>query len=304
MIAWLAYATVSVVWGSTFLAIAYAIDAFTPFGLSAARFLPAGLLALLIGRARRERLPSLRELPHVALPGVLLLTVCMALIAVAERRVTSGVAASLGATVPLFLAAMEPRGLGARGWLGLGVGFAGVLVLLWPAGAGPDPGGAALLVASAAIWSFGTLYGKRHTVRAGHFTQVGVEMLAGGAASLAAALATGGITHAPVRTASAAALGYLLVFGSIVAYSAYIHLTRAWPSARAGTYAYWNPVIGVLLGCVLRGEPLHARAVPGLALILAGVAAMQVPATWLRVARPWPFRASPPRDTLDAAPGE
>jgi len=281
MMAWLSYATVSIVWGSTFLGIAYAIDAFTPFGLSAARFIPAGLIALAIARARREPLPSWREVPHIAMPGVLLLTVCMALIAVAERRVSSGVAAALGATVPLFLAVMEPRGLEIRGWVGLGVGFAGVLVLLWPAGAGPDLGGSLLLVTSAAIWSFGTLYGRRHATRAGHFSQVGVEMLAGGVTSLVIALATGGVTHAPVTASSAGALLYLLVAGSILAYSAYIHLTRAWPPARAGTYAYWNPVIAVVLGCVLRGEPLHARSVPGLGPILVGVAAMQVP--WSRV---------------------
>jgi len=158
-------------------------------------------------------------------------------------------------------------------------------VLLWPAGAGPDLAGSLLLVTSAAVWAFGTLYGRRHAAGVGHFTRVGTEMLAGGLTSLVAALVTGGVTHAPLELHSAAALGYLLVFGSILAYSAYLHLTTAWPPARAGTYAYWNPVIGVVLGCLLRGEPLHARSVPGLLLILAGVATMELP-SWPALARP------------------
>lgn len=284
MLAWLAYLVVSVVWGSTFLAIAYAIETFTPFGLSAVRFLPAGLLALLIGRVRKERLPALAELPHLALVGVLLLTVCMALIAWAEGRVESGVAATLGATVPLFLGLQEPRHLDAKAWSGLGVGFLGVLVLLWPSARGPQLTGTALLLLSAALWSFGTLYGRRHAAQGGHFSQVGIEMLAAGALSLLAAPWTGGITRGPVAVRSLWALGYLILLGSILAYSAYIHLTRVWPPAKAGTYAYWNPVIGVLLGCTLRGEPFQSRMVPGLGLILLGVGLVQIPQSVLKSA--------------------
>jgi len=280
MLAWFAYLTASVVWGSTFLAIAYAIETFTPFGLSAVRFIPAGLLALLIGRLRRERLPALADLPHLAVVGVLLLTVCMALIAWAEGRVSSGVAATLGATVPLFLGLQEPRGLDAKAWAGLGVGFLGVLVLLWPTGRSPQLGGAAILIFSAALWSFGTLYGKRQIIQAGHFSQVGTEMLAAGLLSLAMAPWTGGLAHSPITLRSLEALGYLILFGSILAYSAYIHLARVWPPAQAGTYAYWNPVIAVLLGCTLRGEPFQPRMGPGLALILLGVGLVQFP--WKR----------------------
>jgi drug/metabolite transporter (DMT)-like permease len=281
MLAWFAYATVSVVWGSTFLAIAYAVSTFTPFGLSAARFLPAGLLALLIGRLRKEALPTRRELPHLAVVGTLLLTVCMALIGWAETRVASGLAASLGATVPLFLGLLEPRGLGAKGWSGLGLGFLGVLALLGPSGGGSSLAGALVLVGSAAVWSYGTLYGRRHPVRAGHFSQVGTEMLVAGGLSLLIAPFAGGFTRGPVDGRSLAALGYLILFGSILAYSAYIHLTKAWSPARTGTYAYWNPVVGVLLGCWLRHEPFRAAMVPGLLLILLGVGLLQAP---------WPAR--------------
>ncbi len=276
MFAWIAYLTVSLVWGSTFLGIAYAIDTFTPFGLSASRFIPAGLLALLIGRIRRERFPTWREIPHILVVGIALLGVCMTLIGWAESRVSSGVTAILGATVPLFLGILDPRGLGRKGWMGLGVGFLGVMVLLWPGGQGPGLLRPAVLVASAFLWAAGTLYGKRHAGAGGHFSQIGIEMLAAGLLALLVSRFTGGLTHGAVTARSLGALAYLIVFGSILAYSAYIHITRVWPSGRAGTYAYWNPVVGLLLGCWLRGEPFLARMAPGMALILLGVALVQV----------------------------
>jgi drug/metabolite transporter (DMT)-like permease len=102
-------------------------------------------------------------------------------------------------------------------------------------------------------------------------------MLVAGLLSLALAPLAGGIRRGPVTPASLAALGYLVLFGSILAYTAYIHLAKAWPAARAGTYAYWNPVVGLALGCWLRGEPFRPRTLPGLGLILLGVALVQVP---------------------------
>ena len=276
MLGWIAFTTVALVWGSTFLAIAWAIEAFTPFGLSAVRFLPAGLLALLIGRLRREPLPRLRDLPRIVLVGVLLLTVCMALIGWAEARVSSGAAAIMGATVPMFLGLMAPRGLGWKGWAGLATGLCGVALLVWPSGRGPDLLGCGVLGLSAGIWSFGTLIGRGDRSQAGHFTKVGVEMLAAGLLSLLLAAVTGGVRHGPVGARSLVALVYLILFGSIAAYSAYIHLTKVWRPAKAGTYAFCNPVVAVLLGCGFRGEPFSLAMAAGLALILAGVGLLQV----------------------------
>jgi drug/metabolite transporter (DMT)-like permease len=276
-VACLAYAIVSIVWGTTFLAIAYAVGAFTPMGLSCARFLPAGLLALAIGRVRREAWPARGDLPHIALVGVLLLTVCMSIIGWAEQRLSSGVAVSLGATVPLFLGLFEPVGLDRRGWLGLVVGFGGVLLLVWPSGQSPDLMAALALMASAAVWSYGTLHGRRHPSRAGHFTAVGIEMLVAGVAATLALPFAGGFMHGRIEVVSLGALAYLIVFGSVLAYSAYIYLAGAWTPARAGTYAYWNPVVGVALGWAVRHETVHRGMMPGLVLILAGVALLQYP---------------------------
>jgi drug/metabolite transporter (DMT)-like permease len=157
------------------------------------------------------------------------------------------------------------------------MGFVGVLVLLWPSGQGPALAGVAALVLSASLWAYATLYGKRHGGAGGHFSQIGIEMLVAGVLSLLAASLTGGVSHRPWTSHSLLAVGYLITFGSILAYSAYIYLSKVWPAAKAGTYAYWNPVVGVLLGCWLRGETFQARMLPGLACILLGVALVQIP---------------------------
>jgi drug/metabolite transporter (DMT)-like permease len=216
--------------------------------------------------------------PHILVAGLTLLGVCMALLAWAEGRVDSGVAATLGATVPMFLGLLDPGGLDRKGWTGLGVGFLGVMVLLWPGGRNPTAlAGAGVLVLSAFLWASATLYGKRHAGQGGHYTQIGIEMLAAGVLSLVAAPLAGGLTHGPLTGPSLMALGYLILFGSILAYSAYIHLSKVWSSGRAGTYAYWNPVVAVLLGCWLRREAFQGRRLVGLALILLGVALVQIP---------------------------
>ena len=167
-------------------------------------------------------------------------------------------AATLGATVPLFLGLQEPRHLDAKAWSGLGVGFLGVLVLLWPSARGPQLTGTALLLLSAALWSFGTLYGRRHAAQGGHFSQVGIEMLAAGALSLLAAPWTGGITQGPVAVRSLWALGYLILLGSILAYSAYIHLTRVWPPARPAPTRTGTLSSGSCWAALSEGSPSRA----------------------------------------------
>lgn len=302
MTAWIAYLTVALVWGSTFFAIAWAIPSFTPFGLNAARFLPAGLLVLLIGRLRGEAWPRPRELPRLMGVGALLLTVCMALIAWAESRVASGVTATLGATVPLYLAMLSPRGLRWGQAAGLALGFGGVALLVRPWGGGPDVAGCVVLAGSAFLWSLGTLWSREDGSRAGHFTKVAVEMLTAGVLSLAAAAATGGITHAALDGRSLAALAYLILFGSVAAYSAYIHVTRVWPPARAGSYAFWNPAVAVALGCAFRGEPFTPSMGAGFVLILGGVALVLRRSKWGAGAGPGHRCAAPAPPARSPAP--
>ena len=279
MLAWLAYLTVAVVWGSTYFAIALALDSFTPFGMVAARFSVAALLALGLGRLRREPWPSGREWGHLIVVGALLLGVSNPLVAWAELHVSSGLAAVLAALVPLWLAvfsaAKEP--LGPKGWMGLLLGIIGVAVLVWPGGSvRVHGGGFAAMVAAPLIWAWGTLHGKRFVHGGGLMTNVGIQMLTAAAMGLILAPGTGGFLRAAPTPKALWAIAYLALFGSLLAFSAYIYLAKAWPPAKMGTYAYLNPIVAVLLGSLILHEAFGFREILGMAVILAAVALVQL----------------------------
>jgi drug/metabolite transporter (DMT)-like permease len=279
MLGWLAYLTVAVVWGSTYFAIALGLESFTPYGMVAARFSVASLLALGLGRLRREPWPPLRELPHLMIVGALLLGVSNALISWAELHVSSGLAAVLAALVPLWLAvfSMAKEPLGPKGWAGLALGLAGVCVLVWPtAGVRVHTGSLVALVAAPIIWSWGTLHGKRFVHGGGLLTNVGLQMATAAVIGLAAAPLLGGFLRGPVTPRALGAIGYLALFGSMLAFSAYIYLAKVWPPAKMGTYAYLNPLVAVLLGSLLLHEAFGLRQVLGMAIILGAVALVQV----------------------------
>jgi len=279
MLGWLAYLTVAVVWGSTYFAIALGLESFTPYGMVAARFSVASLLALGLGRLRREPWPPLRELPHLMIVGALLLGVSNALISWAELHVSSGLAAVLAALVPLWLAvfSMAQEPLGPKGWVGLALGLAGVCVLVWPtAGVRVHTGSLVALVAAPIIWSWGTLHGKRFVHGGGLLTNVGLQMATAAVIGLAAAPLLGGFLRGPVTPRALGAIGYLALFGSMLAFSAYIYLAKVWPPAKMGTYAYLNPLVAVLLGSLILHEAFGLRQVLGMAIILGAVALVQV----------------------------
>jgi len=281
VLAWICYAICAVVWGSTYFAIAVGIESFTPFGLVATRFTVGGVLAVLLGRILKEPLPLKRDLPHLMLVGALLLSGSNALVTWSESHVTSGVAAIVCALVPVALALWSRESLGARTWVGLALGLLGVGILTDPF-AGKAHGGAgylwgigALLLATT-IWSFGTLHGKKNIQGSGLITQVGVQMLTAAVIGLLLAPLTGGYTHHPVTLKAALAALYLGVFGSLIAFSAYIYLSKAWSPAKMGTYAYLNPLVAVLLGSLYLAEPFNLRMGLGMLVILAGVAIVQI----------------------------
>ncbi len=276
---WVAYLIVSVVWGSTFLGIAVALRSFTPWGVVALRFAAASLLCLLLGRLLGESLPEPRVVRHLAVSGAILLGVCNALVTWAELHIPSGLTAVLCAPVPIFLALMSPRTepLGARGWAGALFGFAGVVVLMAPERAGrASLAGAAGVLVSTVLWAAATLYVKKNVSGGGLLTNAGIQMLTAAAIGLVAALLTGGFVRAPLRREALVALSYLAVVGSCLAFTAFGYLTRVWPAARAGTYAYLNPAIAVLLGTALLGEPFGPRLVLGMLILLLGVALVQL----------------------------
>nr|WP_320131423.1 EamA family transporter [uncultured Holophaga sp.] len=273
--AWTAYGICAVVWGSTYFAIALAVKSFTPFGMVSARFILGGLIALGASRLRREDWPLRHDLPHLVLQGILLLGLSNALVSWAETRVPSGLTAIICSSTPIFYALMGRERIGPRTWVGLGLGLAGVALLCFRPGQHLDPLGILAILAGVYLWAYGTLHGRRHVKGQGLFGQVSVQMLAGGVTGVIFAFLTGGFTHQPVTWSAGLAVAYLMVFGSLVAFSAYAYLSRVWPPTRMGTYNYLNPLVAVALGSVFLHEPFGARTVLGMAIILGGVALVQ-----------------------------
>jgi len=276
MLAWIAYATIALVWGSTYFAIALGLDAFTPYGLVAWRFTTGAVLALLLGRILREPLPQKRDLPHIAIVGILLLSGSNFLVSWSETRVSSGIAAILCALVPVGLAFWDKERLDARAWAGLGLGLIGLAVLTDPLAGAVDLKGVGALMLAVTLWSFGTIHGKRHIRKGGLMTVVGLEMAAAAVVGHLAAPLTGGHLHGALTMKALLAMLYLAVFGSVIAFTAYMYLAKVWAPAKMGTYAYLNPIVAVVLGCVWLKEPFNARMVMGMAIVLASVALVQL----------------------------
>ena len=262
------------IWGSTFLAIRFALEGgFPPFLLAAARFLLAGVIFYVVLRARGYPRPTLLEWRSGLIIGVLL---CGAngLVVVAEQSVSSGLTAVTLASTPLWVALISGcfgRWPSGRDWLGLGVGFAGVALLQTGAALRQTPVGAMLLIASALSWSFGSVLSRRLPIAKGLMASA-TQMCGGGAVLLIGAILRGERPAAMPTAAAWASLLYLIAFGSIVAYSAYNHLLAKARPAVATSYAYVNPIVAVGLGALLAGEKFSANGVIALALILAGVA--------------------------------
>jgi drug/metabolite transporter (DMT)-like permease len=295
--AWGALATLYVVWGSTYLGIMLAIRTLPPFLMSSARFLVAG--AFLFALSPRRRV-GLRAWAAALVAGGALLTVGNGGITWAEQRVDSGVAALLVATMPLWLALLDRLALGRRlsaaGWAGLLVGLGGVALLVSPGGGGTDLVGGLACVASAAAWAAGSLYSRHAPLPSQPALASGMEMLAGGALLGVAGLAAGesGQVHpSHVSVESLLALAYLVVVGSIIAFSCFHWLLRNAPTSIVSTYAYVNPVVAVLLGAAFLGEPLTLRTlVAGGAIVVSVVLIVGGRARLPRLRVPVPARGT------------
>ena len=279
---WAALAVVYVVWGSTYLGIAVAIQTIPPLLMAGARFLVAGALlyvwAIRRGDAVGDR-PGWRQWRATAIVGGALLLGGNGMVVLAERSVPSGISALVIATVSLWLALFARIFLGERlplaAVVGLMVGFVGVAILVNPTGLGAvDPLGAALLVGASASWAAGSLYAKRAPLPRRPLVATAMEMLAGGAILLVVGLARGELPQldlGAISGASVAAVAYLTVFGSLLAFSAYVWLLGNASTSLVGTYAYVNPVVAVLLGWAILDEAVTARTLLAGAVILLGV---------------------------------
>ncbi len=278
---WLALGTVYLVWGSTYLGIKVAVETLPPLLMSGVRFFLAGVIMLaILAVARPAALRVTRaQLTTVAIVGVLLLLGGNGLVSVGEQRVASGLAALLIAAVPLWIVLFRALG-GDRPapatLAGVAVGFVGVAVLLLGSAAGHSDLGHAILVMLAALsWAAGSYLGSRGIMPGNPFTATAYEMVIGGGIMAAAGLIRGeavGLDLAQVSGRSWFAMGYLLVFGSLVAFTAYVWLLANAPVSQVSTYAYVNPAVAVLLGALILGEPITVTVLVGGAVILVAVA--------------------------------
>ncbi|HET8680880.1 MAG TPA: EamA family transporter [Micromonosporaceae bacterium] len=286
---WPALATLYLIWGSTFLAIRISVETLPPFLSTAARFGLAGLVLGAILTARRGRSAlrvSPREAAGAALAGLLLLGTGNGLLVLAESgprstAVPSGIAALLIATVPLIVVVLRllTRDIPPRSTVaGVLAGFAGLVVLFLPTGGSATAAplaGALLIVLAATSWSFGSFLSRWMRLPADPFVAAVYEMVAGAAVLVVMGAVRGEWTSfspAEVTTRSWIALAYLLVAGSLIAFTTYIWLLQHAPISLVSTYAYINPVVAVVLGALLVAEPLSPRIILGGGVIVLGVA--------------------------------
>jgi drug/metabolite transporter (DMT)-like permease len=286
---------VYVVWGSTYLAQKVGLDGVPPLTLNAVRFLVAGALLYAYCRARRRPRPTAPQWRAGAIQGLLLPAAGTGGAAWAEQTLPSGTTALFLATIPLWIVLgrriADRERIGPLVALGLVAGIAGVAVLARPSGAGS---GLAVAVAlgGAACWGLGSVYAL-HAPRPTHaLVASAIEMLAAGGVLAVLAVASGETTRVHLTGPSLAALGYLIVFGSIVAYTAYTWLLDHVAPRVAGTYAFVNPVVAVLLGWWLLGEPIGPRVLIATGVIAAGVALI-VLAPAPEPVRPAPAQSAP-----------
>jgi len=271
------YAAIYLIWGSTFLAIRLAVDSIPPLLMMGVRCVAAGALLLAWAAARGER-TGWRAWRQAIVAGALMFGCAYGALAWAETRLASGVAALFVATLPLWMTlfdcAQRRETPAARTVVGLAVGLAGVVLLLARTGTTTFaliP--AAVVILGEVAWAAGALYARRLPQTLA--LNAGMPLLTGGVFLIAASYAAREFRqfdpHA-VSVVSAAALVYLIVFGSIVAFSAYAWLMQVAPAARVGTHAYVNPLIAVVLGCTVAGEPFTAAIAAASLVIAVGVA--------------------------------
>lgn len=280
-LAYLAFITVCIVWGTTYLAISVALETVPVLLVAGLRWMAAGVILSGVMLATGRRLPGPKLWAPLALLGFLMNIVGNGFVVYAQQFVASGLTAVLIATTPFWSALLErllPDGerFSKRSLIGLALGFSGIVVLVWPEMTTGGASGRSFVVGVLAIqlacigWVIGTSFAKRHELGDNPFRSAALQMVFSGIMLLGAATAHGDWAHLSFTPRTLAAMIYLSVAGSLVAYSAYIYAIQHLPLQLVSLYAYINPMIAVALGTLLLSEPLSARIIVAAALVFAG----------------------------------
>jgi len=290
LLAYIAFVIVCLVWGTTYLAIRIAIETLPTFLFTSTRFILAGSILLLICLARGEKLPvRLSDYLNLLLIGLLMVGGGNVAVVWAEHHVTSGFAALLVATAPFWMAmieALRPAGnrITRRKGIGMLIGFAGVALLL-----GPELGlgsamnrnfllGVVVLQLGSIAWQLGSVRAKYHPIRATPLVSASLQMLFGGVSLGIIGLLRGEASRYAFNGRTLTAFLYLVIFGSVIAYGAYVYALSKLPTSTVSLYAYVNPVVAVVLGWLILSEPLGWNALVAMIVIFAGVAMVQTTA--------------------------
>jgi drug/metabolite transporter (DMT)-like permease len=285
---WLAMLSVYIVWGSTYLAIRFAVETIPPFLMAGVRFLIAGSLLYAYRRLRGDPAPTRRQWRSAAIIGLLMLLGGNGLLSWAEQKVPSGVASLLIGTVPLWMVLIDAFLPKARSlhnhmrWqtiLGVVIGFAGIALLVSPSeltglSGAIDPLGAGILTLGALFWAGGSLYSRSADLPESPMLGSSMEMLCGAAGLMVVTTLTGEwgqLNLAGISWQSIAGLAYLVIFGSLVGFGSYTWLLRHAPTTLVSTYAYVNPAVAIVIGNLLAAEAFTPRVLIAAAVILGAV---------------------------------
>ena len=265
---------VYLIWGSTYLGMRIALTGFPPFLMSGVRFVIAGTLLFVIMRLRGAALPTRAQWIGAACVGGLLIVGGYGGVSFAEQWVSSGLAAAGAGASPLWTAlfiGLMGKWPTRKEWVGLGLGFLGIVLLNLEHGVWADPLGAIALILAPICWALGSAISSRVALPNGLMSSA-AQMLTGGCMLLIVSLIAGERLKSPPPLNALLAMSYLIVFGSLVAFSAYGYLLTRVRPALATSYAYVNPVIAIVLGIILVSEHITLVGVLAVAVILAGVA--------------------------------
>lgn len=283
---------VYVVWGSTYLAMRFAVEGLPPLLMGATRFLIAGAVLAAVLRMQGEQLPTWKGWLWSVPVGTLFFLFGNGLVAIAELKISSGIAAVVCATMPLWAAALGPffgERTTRREWVAMVLGLAGVAILTAGAELRADLTSTLVLLAAPIAWALGSLLARRLPLPKG-LMSAAAQMLTGGVVLLLAAAVRGERLPALMPIKALASVGYLIVFGSLIGFSAYNFLLRNARPAVAMSYAYVNPAIAVFVGAALGSEQLHGNTLVATALIIAATIATlgERSRTLPRIATPGP----------------